>query len=81
MAAIPDSGNSGSSSFQKIADAFLSQPGLPFADVLSAERIERTFARHVNLFGGSAYSTAVMVWACHDRLGWSKQLMTPSPKR
>lgn len=64
MAAIPNSGNSGSNSFQKIADAFLSQPGLPFADVLSAERTERIFAKHGNLFGnGAIYSTSVMVWA------------------
>ena len=64
MAAIPNSGNSGSNSFQKIVDAFLSQPGLPFADVLSAERIERIFAKPGNLFGnGAIYSTSVMVWA------------------
>jgi hypothetical protein len=44
--------------------AFLSQPGLPFAGVLSAERIQRIFARHGNLFGvGAIYSTAVMVWS------------------
>lgn len=35
MTAIPNSGNSGSGSFQKIVDAFLSQPGLPFAHILS----------------------------------------------
>lgn len=63
MAAVPNSDNSHSRSFQKIADAFLSQPGLPFAEVLSAERIQRIFAKHGNLFGGSVYSTAVMVWA------------------
>lgn len=64
MSAIPHSDNSGSSSFQKIVDAFLSQPGLPFASVLSAERIERLFAKHGNLFGvGAIYSTAVMVWS------------------
>jgi putative transposase len=64
MATIPNSANSGSSRFQRIVDAFLGQPGLPFAHVLSAERIERIFARHGNLFGGGAiYSTAVMVWS------------------
>lgn len=64
MVAIPNSADSGSSSFQKIVDVFLSQPGLPFANVLSAERIERIFAKHENLFGsGAIYSTAVMVWA------------------
>ena len=44
--------------------AFLSQPGLPFAQVLAAERIERVFARHGNLFGAGAIdSTAVLVWS------------------
>ncbi len=64
MATIPNSANSGSSRFQRIVDAFLAPPGLPFAGVLSAERIERVFARHGNLFGsGAIYSTAVMVWS------------------
>ena len=36
-----DSADSGSNSLQRIVDAFLSQPGLSFASVLSAERIER----------------------------------------
>lgn len=64
MGSVPNSANSGSISFQKIVDAFLSQPGLPFANVLSAERISRMFAKHDNLFGtGAIYSTAVMVWS------------------
>jgi putative transposase len=61
---VPDSDHPGRSAFARIAAAFLAQPGLPFASVLSAERIERAFVRHGNLFGGSAvYSTAVMVWS------------------
>lgn len=63
MVTLPDSGNSDSRSFQGIVAAFLSQPGLPFANVLSAERIARIFAKHGNLFGGTVYTTAVMVWA------------------
>jgi hypothetical protein len=63
MAGVSHSASSGSRSFQKIVSAFLSQPGLPFAGVLSAERIQRIFAKHGNLFGGSVYSTAVMVWS------------------
>lgn len=63
MAAIPNSSSSGSNHFQKIVDAFLSQPGLPFANVLSAERIQRMFAKHGNLFGGTVYSTALIVWS------------------
>jgi len=64
MANVSCSGNSDSHSFQRIAAAFLSQPGLPFANVLSANRIERIFAKHGSLFGvGTIYSTAVMVWS------------------
>lgn len=64
MAGLTNSSNARSNSFQKIAAAFLSQPGLPFAEVLSAERIERIFVKHGNLFaGGAIYSTAVMVWS------------------
>ena len=50
--------------FRAVADAFLAQPGLPFAGLLSAERIERVFTKHGNLFGrGTIYSTAMMVWS------------------
>lgn len=63
MRSVPNSGDRRRSGFRAIADAFLSQPGLPFARVLSAERIERVFAKHGNLFGGSVYTTAVMVWS------------------
>ena len=47
---IPDSPNGGSSSFQQIVEAFLAHDGLPFADVLTGERIERAFGRHDALF-------------------------------
>lgn len=64
MRRIPSSGGRGSGGFEQIADAFLLRPGLPFSEILSAERIERIFARHGNLFGrGQIYSTALMVWA------------------
>lgn len=64
MARIPHSPNSGSHRFLKIVEAFLSQDGLPFANVLAAERVERIFAKHGNLFATHAiYSTAVMVWS------------------
>ena len=36
----------GTSGFQKVVRAFLSGTGLPFAEVLSAERIERVFRKH-----------------------------------
>jgi hypothetical protein len=61
---LPDSAEARSSGFQRVLDAFLVQPGLPFADVLSAERIEQVFAKHHALFGThGVYSTAVMVWS------------------
>jgi putative transposase len=61
---VHDSDHPDRSEFQQVAAAFLAQPGLPFANVLSAERIERVFARHGNLFGMDAiYSTVMMVWS------------------
>ena len=50
--------------FHKIVAAFLTQPGLAFARVLSAERVERVFTEHGNLFGQDAiYSTVLTLWA------------------
>ena len=64
MACVANFSDQCSSSFRRISSAFLSQPGLPFAEILSAERIERIFAKHGNLFGLRAiYSTAMMVWS------------------
>ncbi len=64
MRNIPDSCGGGASKFGTIVAAFLAQPGLPFASVLSAERVERVFAKHGNLFGmNTIYSTIVTVWA------------------
>ena len=64
MHSIAHSPISSCTSFRRVVAAFLSQPGLPFARVLSAERIERIFAKHGNLFGMSAvYSTVVTLWA------------------
>lgn len=64
MGDVPKFRNRGSRDFRKIIDCFLLQPDLPFADVLSAERIERIFKKHGNLFGvGRIYSTAVVLWS------------------
>ena len=63
MSSVPDFHARRRSGFSRIAEAFLSQPGLPFTRLLSAERIERLFAKHDNLFGGPVYTTAVMVWS------------------
>lgn len=61
---IPDSASRGSSSFRKVMAAFLAGAALPFARVLSAERVERVFAKHNGLFGQQGiYSTDVMVWS------------------
>ncbi|MFV0443206.1 MAG: hypothetical protein ACK5Q5_06520, partial [Planctomycetaceae bacterium] len=54
----------GGASFRRVVDSFLLRPGLPFAEVLSADRIARLFARHGQLFGvGTIYSTVVTLWA------------------
>jgi len=64
MAHLPDSSPLGSGSFVKITSAFLSQPGLPFSGILSADRIERVFAKHGCRFGlHGVYTTAIMVWS------------------
>jgi hypothetical protein len=54
----------GTSGFQNVVRAFLSGTGLPFAEVLSAERIERVFRKHRCNFGQRGiYSAAVMLWS------------------
>lgn len=61
---LPDSPAPGSGSFQQVADAFLSGEGLPFANIISAERIEGVFATHGCQFGlHGVYTTALMVWS------------------
>ena len=61
---MPNSRPQGSASFRKVADAFLSGEGLPFADVLSAERIARDFAKHGCWFGlHGVYTPAVVLWS------------------
>ncbi len=57
---VTDSSSSVSGQFQQVVAAFLSQPGLPFAGLLSAERVQRVFAKHQNLFAmNGIYSTDV----------------------
>jgi len=61
---IPNSPQRGSGSFQKVADAFLAGEGLPFAGILSAERIQRVFTKHGCSFGRHGiYTSAIMVWS------------------
>lgn len=62
--AIPNSPRRDSGSFQRVVDAFLSGEGLPFAEILSATRIERIFRKHDALFGRhGVYTTAIVVWS------------------
>ena len=64
MRIVPGDGRHGNRGFQRIVDAFLAADGLPFATVLSAERIRRVFANHDNLFGlDTIYSTVTVLWA------------------
>lgn len=61
---LPNSPHRNGVSFQKIVDAFLVGEGLPFAEILSAERIDRVFAKHDCRFGlHGIYTTALMVWS------------------
>lgn len=63
-AGIPNSPRANSGSFQKVVDAFFGGEGLPFAELISADRIQRVFAKHDCLFGlHGIYSTAIVVWA------------------
>mgnify|MGYP001166020432 FL=1 len=63
-AIVPNSPRPGSLGFQKVVDVFLAGDGLPFAKILSAERIERIFRKHDGLFGlHGVYTTAIMVWS------------------
>jgi len=41
---VPDSDGEGSGDFQEIVNGFLNAPGLPFSNVLTAERIRKVFA-------------------------------------
>jgi hypothetical protein len=52
------------SGFRSVADPFLQQPGLPFAQALTAQDIERAFAEDGALFGQEdIYSTQLTLWA------------------
>lgn len=64
MRRLAEGASRSGSDFRAVAKAFLAQPGLLFLSLLSAERIERVFAKQDNLFGqGTIYSTAIMVWS------------------
>ena len=61
--AIPNSPRRDSRSFEKVVDVFLAGDGLPYAEILSADRIDLIFRKHGCLFGlPGVYTTAIMVW-------------------
>ena len=61
---LSDSGSERSGNFQEIVDGFLLQPGLPFAEVVTAEKIDGIFRKHGGLFGGNGiYNTSIVLWA------------------
>jgi putative transposase len=50
--------------FDAVANSFLQQPGLAFADILSAADIERSFQRRNALFAQAhVFSTQLVLWA------------------
>ncbi len=66
MSIVTDSDAKCRAAFQHTIAPFARQPGLPFAAVLSAERICEVFKKHDGLFGmgkGDVYSTAITLWA------------------
>lgn len=68
---IPNSRRRGTGSFQQIVAGFLATSGLPFADFLTADRIEQIFSKHGGLFGKAGiFSTPIVVWA------WLSQVLS-----
>ena len=56
----------GNNDFHAVAEPFLQDEGLPFAQVLSAEAIEQAFAQNDALFGqddDEIFSTQIVLWA------------------
>jgi putative transposase len=57
-------GSTRKSCFDTVVEPFLQQPGLPFAEALSAEAIEQAFAESGSLFGQrEIFSTPIVLWA------------------
>ena len=73
---VPNSPQRDSSSFRKVVDAFLFEEGLPFADILSVERIERIFAKHDCQFGRHGIYTAAIT--PRSRRPWRQPLSSRS---
>jgi len=64
MAKLTSFLQAGKAGFHQVAAPFLDQPGLPFADVLSATDIQQAFAERHALFATDAtFSTPIVLWA------------------
>jgi hypothetical protein len=64
MYTVETSRKTGKDRFATVAEPFLQQPGLPFAEVLTGGTIEQVFARHDGLFGqNDIFSTPIVLWA------------------
>ena len=64
MAIIACNPDISSNRFRTVAEPFLQQEGLPFAEVLSAQEIHQAFADHDGLFAcDDIYSTDLVLWA------------------
>ena len=64
MATLPPKHLARNASFHDVVEPFLQQPGLPFAEVLSALTIQQAFAERHGLFATDAvFSTPIVLWA------------------
>ena len=64
MSTITDATQTINNDFRAISNAFLQQPGLPFANVLPAERIAEVFEQEDAMFAeDDIFSTPVVLWA------------------
>ena len=64
MYSIEPDGRLRNQGFDAVAEPFLQQSGLPFAEVLTGEAIERAFAQHDALFAEEdIFCTSIVLWA------------------
>lgn len=64
MATVTARGTSNQNTFHAVAEPFLQSEGLPFAEVLDAQWIQRVFREEDALFGqDDLFSTDVVLWA------------------
>jgi len=64
MYSIEPDGRLRNNGFDAVAEPFLQQSGLPFAEVLTGEAIERAFTQHDALFAEEdIFCTSIVLWA------------------